>query len=99
MNRTHVRRTKHVKFEYKVRVLQRFLQVHEDHSDDYTYHRSCKSFFWKMSDGFVEIVVRWVFFASIELVQRLRVKTCFESDVDSIVDDNHREYYSDGEDI
>ena len=50
-----------------------------------------------MSDGFVEIIISGLLFATSELIECFRMETCFKSDIDGIVDNDHGEYECDRE--
>jgi hypothetical protein len=52
-----------------------------------TDETSDKRFTRKMSDGFIEII-----FLSSEFIERFRMESSFESDIDSIIDNDRREY-------
>lgn len=59
-----------------------------------TDETSDKRFTRKMSDGFIEII-----FLSSEFIERFRMESSFESDIDSIIDNDRREDYSHCENI
>jgi hypothetical protein len=66
------------------------LYVKQYYSYDHTKETPGKGLGWEMSERFFES------FFSETLVDELCVETSFVADIDSIIDDNHRESHNNG---
>lgn len=79
--------------------LFRILEVHENHGDYNPNNTPCEGFGWEMSNRFIEFIFFPGFFVTFETIERSGMESCLKSNIDGIVDDNHRKDEGDGEEI